>query len=111
MNAPAQSIDRVWDQIGHDLGWNDHNMRTDRPYSGQPHTSAGGSMSLEYIRKTYGVPAKRGVRIEYGGGSDGPRFGTITGASGMHLMVKMDDRKDTAPFHPTWNIRYLTEAV
>ena len=41
MNAPAQSIDRVWDQIGHDLGWNDHNMRTDRPYSGQPHTSAG----------------------------------------------------------------------
>lgn len=31
----------VWDQIEHDLGFNEHNMRRDRPYNGQPHTSTG----------------------------------------------------------------------
>ena len=32
---------RLWDQVEHDLGWNDHNMQRDRPYSGQPHTDTG----------------------------------------------------------------------
>lgn len=32
---------RMWDQVEDDLGFNDHNMRRDRPYSGQPHTDAG----------------------------------------------------------------------
>lgn len=32
---------KVMDQIGHDLGWHDHNMRRDRPYNGQPHTCTG----------------------------------------------------------------------
>lgn len=31
----------VFDQIGHDLGWHDHNMSRDRPYNGQPHTDKG----------------------------------------------------------------------
>lgn len=31
----------VWDQIEHDLGFNEHNMQRDRPYNGQPHTSTG----------------------------------------------------------------------
>lgn len=35
------SLERLFDQIGHDLGWNDHNMRRDRPYNGQPHTDTG----------------------------------------------------------------------
>lgn len=35
------SIEKLFDQIGHDLGWHDHNMRPDRPYAGQPHTSTG----------------------------------------------------------------------
>lgn len=35
------SIERLWDQVGHDLGWHDHNMRRDRPYNGQPHTDTG----------------------------------------------------------------------
>lgn len=30
-------FDRLWDQIEHDLGFNDHNMVRTRPYSGQPH--------------------------------------------------------------------------
>lgn len=32
---------RMWDLIAHDLGHNDHNMRRDRPYNGQPHTDTG----------------------------------------------------------------------
>ena len=35
------SIERLFDQIGHELGWHDHNMRRDRPYNGQVHTSTG----------------------------------------------------------------------
>jgi len=33
--------ERLFDQIGHNLGWHDHNMKRDRPYDGQPHTSTG----------------------------------------------------------------------
>ena len=42
------NLNQVFDQIGHDLGWNDHNMQPDRPYNGQPHTSTGqrGSQKL-----------------------------------------------------------------
>jgi len=35
------STEQLFDQIGHDLGWHDHNMRRDRPYNGQPHTCTG----------------------------------------------------------------------
>lgn len=34
-------LSRTWDQISHDLGWNDHNMSRDRPYNGQTHTLNG----------------------------------------------------------------------
>lgn len=35
---PLQSL---WGQIEDELGFNDHNMRRDRPYNGQPHTDTG----------------------------------------------------------------------
>ena len=35
------SFERMWDQIEHDLGFNEHNMRRNRPYNGQPHTDTG----------------------------------------------------------------------
>ena len=35
------SVERLFDQIGHALGWHDHSMRRDRPYNGQPHTGTG----------------------------------------------------------------------
>lgn len=35
------SIEQLFDQIGHDLGWHDHNMSRNRPYNGQPHTDTG----------------------------------------------------------------------
>jgi len=70
-------------------------------------------MSMREIRKTYGVPAKRGGRIEFSSVSD--RFlrrGTITSARGAHLRVRWDGDKRTwpAPLHPTWRVRYLDQA-
>ena len=63
-------------------------------------------MSLDYIRKTYGVPAKRLGRVEYTGGKE-PRSGTITGAAGGSLKVRMDGHRHSAKYHPTWELRYL----
>ncbi|WP_409188400.1 hypothetical protein [Bradyrhizobium sp. RDM4] len=64
-------------------------------------------MSIDYIRQYYGVPAKRGARVEYTGASDGPRLGTIKAARGSHLMILLDGSKHAMPFHPTWELRYL----
>lgn len=49
-----------------------------------------------YIRSYYGVPAKRGARVEYQG-----KPGTVTGTSGPHVMVKLDGGKHALPYHPT----------
>jgi hypothetical protein len=38
---PVETIAHLWDRIEHDLGFNEHNMRRDRPYNGQPHTDTG----------------------------------------------------------------------
>jgi hypothetical protein len=63
-------------------------------------------MSLAWVRKYYGVPAKRGGRVEYTG--DGKlELGTITGTCSGHLRVRLDGVKHTMPFHPTWELRYL----
>lgn len=42
---------RQWDQIETDLGFNDCNMRRDRPYNGQVHTDTGirGATKIEGI--------------------------------------------------------------
>lgn len=72
-------------------------------------------MSLKCIRDYYGVPAKRGGRIRYtgDGGDFDPQDGTITSASGPHLMVRFDiDGPNTRirhKLHPTWEVEYLTE--
>lgn len=63
-------------------------------------------MSFDYIRRYYGVPAKRGARVEYTG-DNRPEFGTIVSASGGHLNIRLDSAKHAMPFHPTWKLRYL----
>ena len=64
-------------------------------------------MSMEWVRKNYGVPAKRGGRIEYTG--DGKKEpGAIRAASGAYLMIQLDGAKHTLPFHPTWKLRYVS---
>lgn len=63
-------------------------------------------MSMDYIRKTYGVPAKRGGRVEYTG-CGAPERGTITSADGAYLCIRLDGLKRAAHFHPTLKLRYL----
>lgn len=63
-------------------------------------------MSIDWIRKNYQVPAKVGGRVEYTGGTT-PCFGTITGACGGHLRIKLDGDLSSNPYHPTWELRYL----
>lgn len=66
-------------------------------------------MSMESIRRNYGVPAKRGGRVEYTGGNSGPRLGTITSADGARLRIRLDGDDQALIYHPTWKLRYLPE--
>lgn len=66
-------------------------------------------MNMQWIRETYGVPAKRGGRVEYTGGSQS-RCGTITGTGGCGILIRLDGDKYSLPFHPTWKLRYLDAA-
>lgn len=62
-------------------------------------------MSLEYIRRTYGVPAKRGARVQiaYRGGL---YEGRITRANGPHVVVAPDRWPgERLIYHPT-DIKY-----
>lgn len=67
-------------------------------------------MSMDYIRKNYGVPAKRGGRVEYTGCGKA-ELGTITGADGAYLCIRLDGLKQAGNFHPTWELRYLPETL
>jgi hypothetical protein len=62
-------------------------------------------LSMEYVRKMYNVPAKRGTRICYHGLYQ-DEYGTIVNAT-QHIRVKMDATGQVLNFHPTWNIEYL----
>jgi hypothetical protein len=71
---------------------------------------------MEYIRKTYNVPAKRGARVEYSGDETAkfiqgflytPRKGTIVSARGGYVRVRFDNSTLVQAFHPTWRIKYL----
>lgn len=65
-------------------------------------------MSMEYIRKTYGVPAKRGAAIEFRGNiGPTPMRGVIIGSLDGKLRVRMDNETVTRILHPTWEIKYL----
>ena len=61
---------------------------------------------MEYIRDTYGVPAKRGGRVEYRGGAE-IQTGTITGSDGHYLRIRIDGEKHSGNYHPAWAMRFL----
>ena len=67
-------------------------------------------MSLQYIRDIYGVPAKRGARVEYSG-SGAAVQGAITSSRGPYILVRLDGDDFSMPFHPTWKLRYLDVAT
>lgn len=67
-------------------------------------------MSIAWIRKTYGVPAKRGTRVRYTGDCTArgePRLGTIGGAAGQYLRIRMDGDSFSGRYHPTYALEYL----
>ena len=64
-------------------------------------------MSLDYIKEMYGVPAEKNGRIKYTGNPGVVLLGTIIGARGGHLEIKLDDEKESGFYHPTWEIEYL----
>lgn len=62
---------------------------------------------MAQIREPRQVPAKRGGRVRYTGGQDGPRLGTIKSARNGYLMILLDGDKFARTFHPTWKLEYL----
>lgn len=56
---------------------------------------------MDWIRLRYSIPAKRGMKIKYGG-----RPGVITGSDGGYLLIRLDGERRPARYHPTWNIEY-----
>jgi len=66
-------------------------------------------VSMAWIRKTYGVPAKRGGRVLYTG-SGRAEYGTIKSARGRRLNIQLDGTKHTMPFHPTWSLSYIADS-
>lgn len=63
---------------------------------------------MDYIRRTYQVPAKRGGRVRYTGRAAGERFGTILSARGGYLRIRLDGDKHAGTYHPTWKLEYLS---
>lgn len=61
---------------------------------------------MQYIRDTYGVPAKRGARVRYSTAA-GPRAGTITSARNGKVRIRFDGLKNSYLHHPTWKLEYL----
>ena len=60
---------------------------------------------MEYIRRSRGVPAKRGGLVTYTGG-DKPREGRILSAHSGYLMILLEGDKYPGTFHPTWELEY-----
>lgn len=56
---------------------------------------------MEWIRRTYDVPARHGMRIEYDG-----QPATITGAGGGYLRFRIDGEKRVTTGHPCYRIVY-----
>lgn len=62
--------------------------------------------NFDYIRQHYGVPARKGGRVEWTT-SKGVRTGTITSAT-HYVYVRFDDAKYAVPLHPQEDgLRYV----
>jgi len=57
---------------------------------------------MDYIRRTYGVPAKVGGKVMFEG-----RPGVIVGSHGPYLKIRIDGH--VRNYHPTWHLVYLPQ--
>lgn len=63
-----------------------------------------GRFSFDYVRRYYGVPAKRGMRVTVYNGQQG----RITSGAGHYIRVRLDGENWSRHFHPTWRMTYHT---
>jgi hypothetical protein len=63
-------------------------------------------MSMAYIRRAYGVPAKRGALVQFTSAARAVR-GRIVGSRGQYLRIRWDQSGLTQTLHPTWMLVYL----
>jgi hypothetical protein len=63
--------------------------------------------SMAWIRRHYGVPARRGGRVVYTGSGGREQMGVIRSARGQYVRILLDGQKHAGSFHPTWELRYL----
>lgn len=61
-------------------------------------------MSLDYIRRQYGVPAKKGQRVIALG-----HPGVITGSLDAYIRVRLDGQSKSRVYHPTWRVEYIAD--
>lgn len=58
--------------------------------------------NADYVRRTYDVPAKRGMRVVFDG-----RAGVVTGFVDQYVKVLLDGERVAGRCHPTWRMDYL----
>lgn len=65
-------------------------------------SNGGNRMTMAYVRKSYGVPAKRGMIVEtnYAGDKAAKKKGVVTSAT-HHVMVRFEGWNFSIPCHPT----------
>jgi hypothetical protein len=63
-------------------------------------------MSFDYVRRFYGVPAKRGGRVLVTESNGAKFYGTITRAT-HYVFVRIDGEKHARPYHPE-DVEYMT---
>jgi hypothetical protein len=68
-------------------------------------------MSMKYIRKHYGVPAKRGGLVEFTDTRGRKWLCEIRSTRDAYLRVSIPGIRKRVLLHPTWNIRYLEHNV
>jgi hypothetical protein len=57
---------------------------------------------MDWIRKTYNVPAKVGGRVKFQG-----KPGTILGVKNQYLTICLDEEDTKGQYHPMWEMEYL----
>lgn len=67
-------------------------------------------MSIEQIRRQYGVPAKIGARVRYTGRPGQEYNGVIVGSRGPYLRIRFSALHNgrILDYHPTWELKYLS---
>jgi hypothetical protein len=59
---------------------------------------------MEWIRETYNVPAKRGMKVIVQG-----QEGTIIGSKGQYLRIRKEGEQKALSYHPTWKVKYIND--